>query len=228
MILITCIAYAAVTLSSAKPLYGQDGGYEGFSSYRPLKNSLQDSSRRSTKHSEDSFHALAGSPDISRRPLKKGPISSLSNVPKKYNTLGYRPSYQKDDNKVSHDVPHEKTTLYGQRSGYKLADAYPNQHLDIKAQGDYGDEYLSPPKPYEYGYALKDGHGNTQHRKESSDVNGKVHGSYGYTDEHGVYRTVQYVADKEGFRASVKTNEPGTDSQDPADVRVKSENINLY
>ncbi|KAG8200062.1 hypothetical protein JTE90_001920 [Oedothorax gibbosus] len=203
MILITCIAYAAVTLSSAKPLYGQDGGYEGFSSYRPLKNSLQDSSRRSTKHSEDSFHALAGSP-------------------------GYRPSYQKDDNKVSHDVPHEKTTLYGQRSGYKLADAYPNQHLDIKAQGDYGDEYLSPPKPYEYGYALKDGHGNTQHRKESSDVNGKVHGSYGYTDEHGVYRTVQYVADKEGFRASVKTNEPGTDSQDPADVRVKSENINLY
>ena len=38
-------------------------------------------------------------------------------------------------------------------------------------------------------------------------------GSYGYTDGHGIYRQVDYVADKNGFRASIKTNEPGTSDQ---------------
>ncbi len=38
-------------------------------------------------------------------------------------------------------------------------------------------------------------------------------GSYGYTDGHGIYRQVDYIADKSGFRAVIKTNEPGTDDQ---------------
>lgn len=45
-------------------------------------------------------------------------------------------------------------------------------------------------------------------------------GSYGYYNADGVYRTVYYVADKGGFRANLKTNEPGTDNQNPADVQV--------
>lgn len=35
-------------------------------------------------------------------------------------------------------------------------------------------------------------------------------GSYGYTDSYGIYRQVDYIADKHGFRATIKTNEPGT------------------
>lgn len=82
---------------------------------------------------------------------------------------------------------------------------------------------LSYPQPYEYGYILRDDHGNAQHKHESSDGNGNVKGTYGFKDEHGLYRSVQYVANKDGFRALVKTNEPGTDNTDPADVHVEAE-----
>lgn len=40
-----------------------------------------------------------------------------------------------------------------------------------------------------------------------------MEGTYGYTDSYGIYRQVDYVADKHGFRATIKTNEPGTASQ---------------
>ncbi|GIX67275.1 hypothetical protein CEXT_791351 [Caerostris extrusa] len=40
-------------------------------------------------------------------------------------------------------------------------------------------------------------------------------GSYGYTNNKGIARQVNYVADHAGFRAQVKTNEPGTADQNP-------------
>lgn len=49
----------------------------------------------------------------------------------------------------------------------------------------------------------------------------EVHGSYGYHDTNGIFREVVYVADKDGFRASVKSNEPGmSDNKDPASVKL--------
>ncbi|PRD30893.1 UNVERIFIED_CONTAM: Cuticle protein 16.8 [Trichonephila clavipes] len=189
-------------------------------------------------------------------------IEKISRKPIKELVPESKPSYQYgyDSNNLGYDAssaPYAKPNLYGQENGgYKIADAYQNQHIDSYSdkEHDYKDDYLrtlyrsstrifeiynlevditynfifpginiSAPQPYEYGYALKDEHGNTQHRKESSDGHGKVEGSYGFTDEHGLYRSVQYVADKEGFRASIKTNEPGTESQDPADVHLDSE-----
>ncbi|GFY76981.1 cuticle protein 10.9, partial [Trichonephila inaurata madagascariensis] len=39
-----------------------------------------------------------------------------------------------------------------------------------------------------------------------------------YPDLHGIERVVEYVADEHGYRAEIKTNEPGTESQNPADV----------
>jgi len=51
----------------------------------------------------------------------------------------------------------------------------------------------------------------------------EVHGSYGYRDNHGVYREVVYVADRNGFRANIKTNEPGiSGTKDPASVKIDS------
>ncbi|XP_055936695.1 protein lethal(3)malignant blood neoplasm 1-like [Argiope bruennichi] len=73
-------------------------------------------------------------------------------------------------------------------------------------------------KPFEFSYESSDGLGTTQHRKETGDEKGSVKGSYGFTDSSGLYRAVDYVADKLGFRAVVNTNEPGTSEQNPADT----------
>lgn len=77
-------------------------------------------------------------------------------------------------------------------------------------------------EPFEFGYDMNDGQGNIQHRKEVS--NGiETIGSYGYRDFLGVYRLVNYIADKDGFRAFIKSNEPGVASAGSANVVVMAE-----
>ncbi|GFV09173.1 cuticle protein 16.8 [Trichonephila clavipes] len=78
------------------------------------------------------------------------------------------------------------------------------------------------PQPYKFGYSIKDHHGE-QHREESGDGGHAVRGSYGFTDARGIRREVHYVADHGGFRAQVKTNEPGTANQNPAAVHLISD-----
>ncbi|PRD37897.1 UNVERIFIED_CONTAM: Cuticle protein 16.8 [Trichonephila clavipes] len=78
------------------------------------------------------------------------------------------------------------------------------------------------PQPYKFGYSVKDHHGE-QHREEVGNGAGGVVGSYGFTDARGIARRVKYVADHTGFRAQVKTNEPGTANQNPAAVQVISD-----
>ncbi|GFQ88679.1 uncharacterized protein TNCT_453931 [Trichonephila clavata] len=78
------------------------------------------------------------------------------------------------------------------------------------------------PQPYKFGYSVKDHHGE-QHREESGDGGHAVRGSYGFTDARGIRREVHYVADHGGFRAQVKTNEPGTANQNPAAVHLVSD-----
>ncbi|GFV09192.1 cuticle protein 16.8 [Trichonephila clavipes] len=51
-----------------------------------------------------------------------------------------------------------------------------------------------------------------------------VWGSYGFTDIRGIRRQVHYVADHGGFRAEVKTNQPGTPNQNPAAIHLMSDN----
>ncbi|KAK8782882.1 uncharacterized protein LOC144125550 [Amblyomma americanum] len=65
------------------------------------------------------------------------------------------------------------------------------------------------PQPYQFGYEISDGYGNKQVRHEVSDGHNRKRGSYGFVDAHGVYRQVRYVADHNGFRATIDTNEPG-------------------
>lgn len=74
--------------------------------------------------------------------------------------------------------------------------------------------------PFAWGYDINDGYGGAQYHKETGDEYGKRTGSYGYTDAYGVYRQVDYVADEHGFRATIKTNEPGTANESPADVEM--------
>lgn len=56
------------------------------------------------------------------------------------------------------------------------------------------------PEPYSFNFNVNDDSGNGQFRREEGDRNGVVRGSYGYTDAWGLYRIVDYVADKNGFR----------------------------
>lgn len=86
----------------------------------------------------------------------------------------------------------------------------------------------APPgqaEPFAFDFNTQDTSGNGQYRKEESDNNGVVRGSYGFRDANGLYRHVEYVADHNGFRANIKSNEPGLeggrDSQ-PADIRLDS------
>ncbi|XP_035204529.1 cuticle protein 10.9-like [Stegodyphus dumicola] len=91
-------------------------------------------------------------------------------------------------------------------------------------QSDYGhQDYAHHPIPYKYGYDIVGGDHHSdfkQTRQEHGDGHGNVQGSYSYSDGHGNHRQVDYVADHHGFRAVVKTNEPGTENQSPADVQL--------
>lgn len=75
-----------------------------------------------------------------------------------------------------------------------------------------------PPSPYEFGYEFGNGLGMYQHRREISDGTGIVKGSYGYLDPIGVRRTVEYIAGKDGYRATIFSNEPGLSGQNSAGV----------
>lgn len=66
-----------------------------------------------------------------------------------------------------------------------------------------------PIDPYEFKYDTQDEYGNKQYRSESTTGAKQVTGSYGYVDANGVYRQVDYVADEHGFRAKIRSNEPG-------------------
>ncbi|GIY17741.1 uncharacterized protein CDAR_406941 [Caerostris darwini] len=89
------------------------------------------------------------------------------------------------------------------------------------------EEHHHNPSPYNFGYAVQ-GHDGSQFRKEQGDGHGQVQGSYGYRDSQGILREVHYVADHNGFRAQVKTNEPGTVNKDSADVKVVSNGHNGF
>ncbi|KAM7283056.1 hypothetical protein ISCGN_000220 [Ixodes scapularis] len=85
-----------------------------------------------------------------------------------------------------------------------------------RKQDDYGN--------YQFGYDIVNGYGAVNGRHETGAAYGPVHGSYYLGDIDGRHRHVEYVADKLGFRAVVKTNEPGTKTSAPASAPYVSAN----
>ncbi|XP_067128325.1 uncharacterized protein [Centruroides vittatus] len=73
---------------------------------------------------------------------------------------------------------------------------------------------------FRFGYTIKDQRHGTQFRQEEGDHRGVVQGSYGYHDPFGIYRHVDYIADALGYRARIRSNEPGLGQQDPAHVEI--------
>ncbi|UYV65420.1 hypothetical protein LAZ67_3004314 [Cordylochernes scorpioides] len=97
----------------------------------------------------------------------------------------------------------------------------PANSYGVMAQQHSMQQKEEPPKPYQYSYEVDDGYNNRHHHKEESDAYGAKKGSYGYTNAEGLYRNVDYVADKDGYRAYVKSNEPGVGPEASADVVLK-------
>ncbi|GIY84418.1 hypothetical protein CDAR_278611 [Caerostris darwini] len=73
-----------------------------------------------------------------------------------------------------------------------------------------------------FGYTIKHGLGATNSRSEVGDGYGNRKRSYTITDIDGRARRVDYVADGHGFRATIKTNEPGTAAIAPAAALINS------
>lgn len=82
---------------------------------------------------------------------------------------------------------------------------------------------FQPADPYNFGYDTKDQFGNQHYRKEQSDGSGTIRGTYGYQDTNGLYRIVEYIADATGFRAKIKSNEPGLGQASPADIALEAQ-----
>ncbi|KAH6925497.1 hypothetical protein HPB50_006189 [Hyalomma asiaticum] len=88
--------------------------------------------------------------------------------------------------------------------------------------GAASSEPVYPPQPYSFGYDNVDEYGTQSFHKEESDANNVKTGSYGYRDANGTFRKVTYVADADGFRATVDMNEPGTVTGHTADAVFSS------
>ncbi|XP_054168626.1 uncharacterized protein LOC128965872 [Oppia nitens] len=160
-------------------------------------------------------------------PEIKSPIyATYTDTKPVYETYKETPSpysfgYTVDDGYGNKNHKTEEGDAYGNKKGsYGYTDAY-----GVYRKVDYiADEHgfrasISTNEP---GVGSENHYGSTLQQKEEGDSHGNKKGSYGYTDGHGIYRQVDYVADKNGFRATIKTNEPGTSDQDPADVHIDS------
>ncbi|EEC03475.1 cuticular protein, putative [Ixodes scapularis] len=88
----------------------------------------------------------------------------------------------------------------------------------LKAPTD--DHRPGTPYRFVYGSSSKDG---THGREEMSDEDGTVRGSYRISLADGRMRVVKYIADKNGFRAGIATNEQGTESASSSGVVIHSE-----
>lgn len=78
-------------------------------------------------------------------------------------------------------------------------------------------QQVAPPSPYSFGFDASDGLGMSQRRHETSDGSGIVEGWYSLGN-NGLQRIVSYKADGAGFRAKIKSNEPGMANSSPADA----------
>lgn len=84
------------------------------------------------------------------------------------------------------------------------------------------DEPEPAPEPYNFEYTAETEDGASSTHQATQTAEGVVTGFYIIKDAAGNQRRVDYVADKDGYRATVTTNEIGTESKNPADVEIQS------
>ncbi|GIX88246.1 cuticle protein 14 isoform a [Caerostris extrusa] len=81
-------------------------------------------------------------------------------------------------------------------------------------------QYRSQDNLGNYAFGYNEGHATGATFRKEAGSNGVVAGSYGLSVADGRQRVVNYVADAAGFRADIKTNEPGVEPKDPANTAI--------
>ncbi|CAH2051582.1 unnamed protein product, partial [Iphiclides podalirius] len=86
-----------------------------------------------------------------------------------------------------------------------------------------------PPKPYAFSYTAGrfPGHADRQH-SEVSDGSGVVKGSFSYVDPRQKLRTVEYVADREGFHPVLSDVPPEHPADSESVAQAKDRHFQLY
>ncbi|VVD00754.1 cuticle protein 16.8-like [Leptidea sinapis] len=86
-----------------------------------------------------------------------------------------------------------------------------------------------PPRPYAFSYTAGrfPGHTDRQHA-EVSDGSGVVRGTFSYVDPRQKVRTVDYVADREGFHPVLSDAPPDHPSDSESVARAKDRHFQLY
>ncbi|CAB3219970.1 unnamed protein product [Arctia plantaginis] len=86
-----------------------------------------------------------------------------------------------------------------------------------------------PPRPYVFSYTAGryPGHTDRQHT-EVSDGSGVVRGSFSYVDPRQKVRTVDYVADKQGFHPLLSDVPPEHPTDSESVARAKDRHFQLY
>ncbi|XP_047538252.1 cuticle protein 21-like [Vanessa atalanta] len=86
-----------------------------------------------------------------------------------------------------------------------------------------------PPKPYVFSYTAGryPGHTDRQHA-EVSDGSGVVRGTYSYVDPRQKVRTVDYVADKDGFHPVLSDVPPEHPADSASVAKAKDRHFELY
>jgi hypothetical protein len=81
-------------------------------------------------------------------------------------------------------------------------------------------QYRSQDNLGNYAFGYNEGHATGGSFRRETGSHGVVAGSYGLAVADGRQRVVNYVADAAGFRADIKTNEPGVEPKDPANTAI--------
>lgn len=76
-----------------------------------------------------------------------------------------------------------------------------------------------------YNFGYDEAHATGASSRREQQINGVVRGSYALNDADGRRRIVHYIADDNGFRANIETNEPGVEAKDPADILINKPQV---
>ncbi|UYV73588.1 hypothetical protein LAZ67_10004173 [Cordylochernes scorpioides] len=119
--------------------------------------------------------------------------------------------------KSFHDVPQVLAVLL---SVVAASRALPLLHSAAVVAPVYGTgastQFRTQDNLGNYAFGYDEGHATGGTFRRESGSHGVKVGSYGLRDIDGRMRVVNYVADAAGFRADIKTNEPGVEPKDPA------------
>lgn len=188
---------------------------ERYSATKGDKQSAPASTKGSVAFATSSFSFPLASPDQRQlNPVGKTNIeaprdlSGKTSAPSKTQERFFEPQQQQQQHEQQEELS-QKEEEHLQQQQQQVQQQEEEQAVQQRELYVDAPAPLGMAEPFAFDFKHQDESGNGQYRHEESDKNGVVHGSYGYREAGGQYRHVDYVADRDGFRAKIRSNEPG-------------------